>query len=1490
MYSISLARIAHKVLALVAGTGVVLALTTGPVLAGHGGGLHIDAASWDGGNLTANGEADKPKKDQGGDVEVFDADIPPPNNSLGLASLSNNGNWTYVGATCADNIYVTQDGVRSPTAGGHNVGGLDCDTGVNVPPILNSIGDRSVTEGNDLTITVSASDQDNDPADALTITWNGVPAGANFTYTYDGAGTGTGTGTLEWLNAGPAGSYQGVQFTASDGVDTDSEAITITVDPVVPPGPLPIQTDFKMMMNYELGMHCTGFEFAYCCVLPVYNSILAQVVKPASATENQHPRLLDAGHADGENPDVLGREIVLRDPDMDSNGNFQKYVLKYWHDAQPRGNQGSNRLISKVEGNTLLSWNTIADAAALDGDSAFELGTYNGATNVVQGNGILTDVDLVFGTPVDNYQNAVWNHLYIYEGSPAGVEGVRLCVDNTSTTCFTDQDCTDAGAGDVCGDSKESNKIRLGLHLGYPENFGPAGHNMEGLLTYSGEHGTVVYTAMKVLENLPITLTSPRIWEALGLPLTPFEDDLGFFADPGAVGEDSIRPFVEMKAQLYHYDPAAGDGRGAPVKDHNGDDVIGFGTAPIDIPNCERCHSAAQGSTNSPNTPAEWALVQEEMNFWKAYYPSMQTGEDWYARLKGAAISILARHDNTHGTEFTKYYGTSAPYGAVNCVTPPTPQDPNSCDGGPLTAPVAGSVGDVLAGQDGSDPRLAIPQNTRLGHESVICQKCHADNVIAVVKSANCGPDSNCSITEVDQLFSNIVGGYPAVCTDGDPGEIGNACAVDSDCDGTPPDPAGVCEATGEGHLILPLTEAIHHNHRSVSEGGQIAFSDAEGRNGGCQGCHPAHRSDGVMVEDDNLLDRDRYPITLDGDNAFALADNRDAAGGCFVGRDVHSNPYKDQDGAETPSHLNPTGQWLADNVFGDPSINGPGGKGIWCTNCHSQAGQELWRAENVADLVHAQPGDPGHVREPGGSGLSAVVAALNAATVYDIDPITEGNQPLTVAKYTSWLDPKGSLCSVGGNACANDGDCTAGSGDTCEALSADGEDNTHAIWKADPGMCSHVGALFGGPVDPAMDAGVATIEIELGDTGGAGCSNPGIAAPGPDCGGATPAFWICGSQDADLNFSVNLASWGLTSEDGSGAPCEPDKDEPGYDPDVECFEQTGFCTTDDCVAAARAKPGIAFAVPVPYSAATDGRDHWLSGGEPHCADCHAAPYTEQSGNINAFAPFNYPRKASLMRYSRGHQDITCQGCHESIHGLYPVTPPQFSSTGTAIDSTSYAQAASLNADGSHGPLKCGTCHRVDSGGIPIMKDGTTDKPLKSKLFGSNFDEVVTWMHTYTEEASPLDAVCKNCHGDRRDKVSATKAKWLRHGMRERITRKLMDKAELEILGHVAGDPDANGGYLPYEPGGEDVCTVCHEDQNGPGVGFETLVSCTDTPGAQCDVPSCSDPDATNCIGPNQGCNGTLWKRHLSEDRLPEKVWVAVSEASQATGNTTCGW
>ncbi len=349
------------------------------------------------------------------------------------------------------------------------------------------------------------------------------------------------------------------------------------------------QTDYKIMMNYELGMHCTGFEFAYCCVLPPYNSILAQVVKPQAVeppvTGGDFPRLLsgDPGNVDG-----LGRSNVLRDAQLDGSGKFKKFYLEYYHDAQPRhegqGKVQTSTLISNVEGNSMFYTSTKYDSAAVDANGKLVTGTYEGAYGVVKGDGDLTDA-------TDNYANGWLNHFYIY---------------------------SDLEGSNPLNTSLETNKIRLGVTNGtkgivYPANtgaalqpMGPTGSasGFDNVLTFSGESGTVVYTQMKVLENLPIMLTSPRIWEALGLPLDPFEDTISFFADPGLVNEDSIRPYVEMKAAL-HTATCDANGHncteGAAVIGSNGKPVIGFGTAPIDIPNCERCHSVPAFTNSLPN-------------------------------------------------------------------------------------------------------------------------------------------------------------------------------------------------------------------------------------------------------------------------------------------------------------------------------------------------------------------------------------------------------------------------------------------------------------------------------------------------------------------------------------------------------------------------------------------------------------------------------------------------------------------------------------------------------------------------------------------------------------------------------------------------------------------------------------------------------------------------------------------------------------------------
>ncbi len=1049
------------------------------------------------------------------------------------------------------------------------------------------------------------------------------------------------------------------------------------------------QPDFKIMMNYELGMHCTGFEFSYCCVLPPYNSILAQVVKPQNgsfpSTNADYPRLLTADPDNGL--DGLGRETVLRD--YDSDGNINKYYLEYYHDAQPRregnslGTQTST-LISAAEGNSLLYWNTPYDSAAVDTDGSVTgvpgkliTGTYAGLNNVVLGNGDYSD-------PTDNFANGWLNHFYIYADLEGTVPG---------------------------GTSLEADKIRLGVAgmVEYPADsgaalqpLGPTGNGtpFDNVLTFSGDTGTVVYTQAKVLENLPIMLTAPRIWEALGMPLTPFEDTINFFADPGLVDEDKIRPYVAMKARLLH---ATCDEnthtceKGNPVVGSDGKPVVGFGTAPIDIPNCERCHSApaykADGVTPNVNGPAYVrrqngpdpfygpagetleAVVDEEKNYWNAFYDiNTAAGDtDWYSRLKGAAISIEAMHDYDTGTDFTANW------------------------------PVA--EGDNPLGLPGY--KAAIVQNTRMGHESVICQKCHADNVIAVVKSAGIG-----------------------------------------------------------GFLVPPISEAIHNAHRNKSEGGMIVMNDGLGRDGGCQGCHPAHRSDGVM---------DGYPITLGGDSGDSGGDNRLNQGGCFVGRDVHSNPLKDVDGAETPAHLNAVGTWLADNVFHNQQ-NAVGGtaetRGIWCTNCHTQLGQELWRNEDCNDLIR---GD--------------CVNNIRAGSLQQIaNQVAGGN----VNQVIAWLDP-------------NNHDLHGtGLGDF-----------THAIWNENPNY---------------PDANVATIEV-------APAGSPGNCAPLTPVFNAAFNVNVCVSLDADGDPSVNILS---------------------------------FCTTGDCVTKINAnkanqsqwrypanpfKGTGTFGAAVPFSAADDARDHWLAPGEPHCADCHAAPYVEQSGNITFYPPFNYPAKASLMRYTRGHQDISCQGCHESMHGLYPVSP--------AIDNTTYAQAASLNADGSHGPLKCGTCHAVDGNGIPNWIGPFGDGAIGSQINGS-FDSAVTWAHTYTAEANVLNTSCQNCHGvngvfgNSNVHTNSTPAQWtkvathtkafLEHAMNGFASRQMMDKAETLVNGAVTGPADG-------------ACTACHE----------------------------SNVDNTPVLA-SEGCDlddEPTWYQHLSQGRVAESVWNQVSFAQ--TG-THCGW
>jgi hypothetical protein len=80
-----------------------------------------------------------------------------------------------------------------------------------------------------------------------------------------------------------------------------------------------------------------------------------------------------------------------------------------------------------------------------------------------------------------------------------------------------------------------------------------------------------------------------------------------------------------------------------------------------------------------------------------------------------------------------------------------------------------------------------------------------------------------------------------------------------------------------------------------------------------------------------------------------------------------------------------------------------------------------------------------------------------------------------------------------------------------------------------------------------------------------------------------------------------------------------------------------------------------------------------------------------------------------------------------------------------AVDQTTWDQAAGMNTDGSHGSLKCGACHEVNTADIPTWVDNLR---YNGSQVSGNFDRAVSWMHTYTDEATQSDGVCLNCHGD----------------------------------------------------------------------------------------------------------------------------------------------
>jgi hypothetical protein len=383
---------------------------------------------------------------------------------------------------------------------------------------------------------------------------------------------------------------------------------------------------YAIFINYELGMHCVGFDVSYCCIIPPYNSIQAQIVQ--SGAHGAKPRLLS--------------------PD---DGIKLHYSIK------------DN---SYSEGNKMKYWGVLKD---------------------VNGNGSL-------GDPGDNMANYVWNHLFIYRDLE----------------------------GSLPTDTDETKRLHIGKEIRVNIDSGPSGKSISGgMLEYAKEKGgNIVFTDSLIpqVKNVPLALTASYLWDALGLPLTAFNDN----ARKGSirtVTEHDFRPYQRAVVQLR-------DKTGSPVK-IGGKVVEFFGTEPVDISNCSLCHSG-EGKAAELSRKEGAFLFEKEYDYWKKTYPDTS---EYVARLSSATINILELHDKRFKTTFLRHYDSGAASnrlgetGSVYCA---------DCHGdnisGNLQSPRPGATGYAavkakpLTAAVHAVHALMVPMPDKAGRTQN-CQACH---------------------------------------------------------------------------------------------------------------------------------------------------------------------------------------------------------------------------------------------------------------------------------------------------------------------------------------------------------------------------------------------------------------------------------------------------------------------------------------------------------------------------------------------------------------------------------------------------------------------------------------------------------------------------------------------------------------------------------------------------------------------------------------------
>jgi hypothetical protein len=321
--------------------------------------------------------------------------------------------------------------------------------------------------------------------------------------------------------------------------------------------------EYAAFVNYELGMHCVGFDVSYCCIIPPYNSVQAQALQ--TARDGGLPHLLSP--ADG----------VTIAYAVEDNSYSEGNKMRYW--AVPKD---------------------------------------------VNGNGTMSD-------PGDAMANYVWTHLFIYRD----LEGT------------------------LPPNARAAERLRVGAEIQVPIDAGPSGMSLGGgSLRYAGDTGgnkVFTDTLLPAVTNVPLTLTASKLWDALGLPLTAFNDSRR---------RGSIRSVTERDFQPYQRSVVRLLGKDGSPLQSAGRPAVFFGTNPVDFPNCYLCHAGAGRAAVAARAEG-LSLFDREQEYWERSYPDVS---GFMARQYAAAINVLELHDRHRGTAFLGQYAPDASSGRLGSV------------------------------------------------------------------------------------------------------------------------------------------------------------------------------------------------------------------------------------------------------------------------------------------------------------------------------------------------------------------------------------------------------------------------------------------------------------------------------------------------------------------------------------------------------------------------------------------------------------------------------------------------------------------------------------------------------------------------------------------------------------------------------------------------------------------------------------------------------